>query len=115
MQFVIDDGVYKVARITGPQHNMLGIRLADSAGDVRVISLPVKNEGLVRIDGENVARQVRSGLLKANDELTKEYYISEIQFVSTDTYSSEVYELLTIELIKRIDCGGEFSKNVNCG
>jgi hypothetical protein len=115
MQFVVDDGVYKVARITGPQHNLLGIRLADSAGKMRVISLPVKNGGAARIDGENVARQVKSGLLKANNELCKEYYISEVRFVSTDTYSSEMYELLTIELIKRIDCGGEFSKNVNCG
>lgn len=108
MQFIFDKGVYKVARITGPQHNLLGVRLADSENITNVVSLSIKdNEGPL-IDGDEVLGQVEAGLVAINKELDSEYFISEIQFLPSDTNSPSVYNLLIQELIKRIDSKGEF-------
>ena len=43
MQFVLDNGIHKIIRITGPKHNFLGIRLSDepSYQTIKVISLPL--------------------------------------------------------------------------
>lgn len=108
MQFVLDNGVYKVARITGPSHNFLGIRLSDDKRKMKVLSLQSDCCKILRINEEEVVNQVSLGLARINENLSKQYFISEVQFVASDTYSSDVYELLTMELISRIDGGGYF-------
>jgi len=108
MQYIFDKGVYKIVRITGPQHNLLGIRLTDSECVKNVVSLPIKDNDQPKVDKLNVLSQVESGLNKINKELNKNYHISEIQFISSDTMSSSVYSLLIQELIKRIDSQGKF-------
>ena len=108
MQFILDKDVYKVARITGPEHNFLGIRLADADQEIDVVPLPTKSGERHQIDRDGVLAQVSQGLLEANAELGKIYAISQILFVPSDTPSSSVYRYLTIELIKRIDGQGSF-------
>jgi S-adenosylmethionine synthetase len=110
MQFIYDNGLYKVARITGPSHNLLAIRLSESNGHTNVVSLPIKTHEKNNIDSKDVLNQVMLSLSLVNKELKKDYHISEIQYLPSDTYSSTVYEMLTTELIKRIDSGGEFLK-----
>jgi len=109
MQFVLDDGVYKVARITGPTYNFLGIRISNTEEEIKVVPLNKSGE-ITRIDERDVIRQVRSGLALVNQELSRRYFISEVQFVTSDTYSPDVYANLTMELIKRIDSGAQFVK-----
>lgn len=108
MQFIVEKGLYKVARITGPSHNLLAIRLSEADENIEVVPLPIKANEKVRITPQDVLCQVKSGLSSINQELGKEYFISEIQFLPSDTYSPTVYEMLTRELIKRIDVGGNF-------
>jgi hypothetical protein len=107
MQFVLDDGVYKVARITGSTYNFLGIRISNTEEEIKVVPLNKSGE-VAGIDERDVVRQVRSGLALVNQELSRRYSVSEVQFVTSDTYSPDVYVNLTIELIKRIDSGAQF-------
>ena len=109
MQFVLNNGVYKVARITGPEHNFLGIRLGGADDPLDVVPLSIKEGEQLKIEEQEVLRQVEEGLKLVNQKLDKQYYISELHFVPSDTKSTSVYIYLIQELIKRIDCGGNFS------
>ena len=108
MQFVKDNDLYKVARITGPTHNFLAIRLSEKKCATLVTALPIKHGDIQKLDGQVILSQVLKGLESVNLELDKEYFLAEIQFVPSDTESSSVYEFLAGEIIKRIDSGGEF-------
>lgn len=108
MQFIKDNDFYKVARITGPTHNFLSIRLSDTKCSPKVTALPVRQGELKKLDGQEVLSQVSNGLDTVNIELGKKYFVSEVQFVPSDSESSSVYKLLIHELIKRIDSKGEF-------
>jgi hypothetical protein len=108
MQYIFDNGVYKIARITGPQHNLLGIRLSDSECMKKIVPLPIKDNEPTLLESDEVLNQVEAGLIAINKELKRKYYISEIQFVPSDTNSPYVYSSLLKELIKRIDCKGDF-------
>lgn len=108
MQFVFDNGLYKVARITGPMHNFLAIRLATSTREeIKLTSLETKSNKPAGISGETVLAQVTSGLAHINAELGQKYAVSEVQFIASDTMSNSVYELLTTELIRKIHMGWE--------
>ncbi len=108
MQFIKDDDLYKVARITGPTHNFLAIRLSETKCTTQVTQLPIKQGDIERLDGKKVLAQVLNGLDGINQKLGKEYFVSEVQFVPSDSESSSVYGFLVSELIKRIDASGEF-------
>ncbi|MDQ1920231.1 hypothetical protein [Massilia pseudoviolaceinigra] len=108
MQFIFSGDAYQVARVTGPQHNLLGISLGDGTDAVDVVALPIRAGDAARIDRNDVLAQVMAGLQTVNHTLGKRYAISRILFVPSDTPSPSVYALLTVELIQRIDQQGEF-------
>lgn len=108
MQFIKDNDFYKVARITGPTHNFLAIRMSERKCVTQVTPLPIKQGEVERLDGKKVLAQVLNGLDEVNHELGKEYYVSEVQFVPSDTEPSSVYGFMVCELIKQIDSNGEF-------
>ncbi len=108
MQFIKDKDFYKVARITGSAHNLLSIRLSKNQCFIKVTPLPIKNDKIKKLEGQEVLAQVLSGLKIANQGLKKEYFLSEIQFVPSDTQPVSVYRKLVQELIKRIDSNGDF-------
>jgi hypothetical protein len=105
MQFVHDGDFYKVARITGPQHNFLAIRLAEIDSDIEIIPLPIKLGESMKVNEAAVLGQVKSGLALANKEVGVLYFTSCAQYVPSDTPSSSVYEVLTVELIRRLHAG----------
>ena len=102
MQFIYDDGVYKVARVASSQHNFLGISFADSCENVEIVELPLKSGERHAVARDMVLSQVIEGLQQMNDELGTQYYIEKVFFVPSDTPSDLVYKFLTIELIKRV-------------
>lgn len=106
--FIKGDDLYKVARITGPTHNFLAIRLSEKKCVGQVTPLPIKQGDVERLGGEKVLAQVLNGLDQVNQELGKEYFVSEVQFVPSDTEPASIYGFLVRELIKRIDSNGEF-------
>ncbi|MDQ1834241.1 hypothetical protein [Massilia scottii] len=108
MQFIRSGDAYQVARVTGPQHNLLGISLGDGTDAVDVVALPIRAGEHARVDRNDVLAQVMAGLQTANHALDKRYAIARILFVPSDTPSSSVYAMLTVELIRRIDQQGVF-------
>ncbi|MCW7552810.1 hypothetical protein NX722_09175 [Endozoicomonas gorgoniicola] len=108
MQFIKEKNFFKVARITGPTHNLLSIRLSKSKCSPKITPLPVKRGEIERLKGEAVLTQVLAGLDIVNKELQKQYFVLEIQFIPSDSQPASVYNLLVQELIKRIDSNGEF-------
>jgi hypothetical protein len=108
MQFILDNGIYKVARITGRQHNFLGVHFDKKSTEINVEALPIKNGERIQIKQIDVLGQVTAGLREVNDELGTQYSISQILFVPSDSPSSSVYKSLIIELIKRIENKEDF-------
>lgn len=108
MQFVKDNDLYKVARLTGPTHNLLAVRLSVAKCRTEVTALPVRPGDLKRLDGQKILSQVLAGLDSVNTELGKEYFLSEVQYVPSDTESPFVYKFLIRALVTRIDAGGKF-------
>ncbi|SHO55708.1 hypothetical protein VQ7734_01454 [Vibrio quintilis] len=109
MQFSFNSGLYKATRIAGRSHNFLAIRLSDLKQDTKVTALPVLPNEELRIEAQDVLEQVRSGLLLINEEAGKNYYISEIQYIPSDTHSPDIYQTLAIELLQRIHLGAVFT------
>lgn len=104
MKFLKENDFYKVARIAGPSHNFLAIRLSEKDCMTAAAALPVRNGGSINIRKDDVL----SGLESINVELNSEYHIAEIQFIPSDTQSNSVYRMLTRELVRRIHNRGNF-------
>lgn len=106
MQFIKERDYYKVVRITGPSHNLLSIRLSSEECDPVITPLPVFDGAPTEIAEDDVYRQVVDGLNSINELLGSRYFISEIQFVPSDTKSGSVYYDLIRALLCRIyECG----------
>lgn len=104
MQFVDNAPLYRLIRITGPRHNLLGLELASGPTE-REPELEVLDPGAAqaRLDGREVARQVMRGIEDACTELGCEYYVERIQYLAGDSLPTETYRSLASELIRRID------------
>lgn len=105
MQFVKDGEIYKVARITGVQDNLLGITLADHQGQAELIALAIDDAKKAKVSPDEILRQVTEGLAEVNLELGKNYFLSKIFYLPHESAANSVYKLLIAELIKRIDAG----------
>jgi len=104
MQFIAKAPLYKIIRITGPQHNLLGLQIAPGP----MAGMPVI-EALDRPSGEpgqlverEVIEQVMHGVDEASRELNQTYGIEKIQYISTDSPPVEVYRYLAIEILRRV-------------
>ena len=105
MQFIDRNPLYRLIRITGPHHNLLGLQIAagSTERDPAIEDLARGSGRPLRLDGLEVATQVMLGAEDACRELSKKYYFDKIQFVSDDTPPLDVYRWLAGELIRRID------------
>jgi hypothetical protein len=104
MQFVKDNEWYKVIRVTGPSHNLLGIVFAEGGfqADLRVEALPT-NAGIpAQLSEQDVRRYVEAGVADANQEFQAHYSISKIQFIPTDTPPASVYRMLARRIVERL-------------
>jgi hypothetical protein len=109
MRFTKSNDVYKVIRITGAQDNILGICFsANEERNIELVEWNVKRGAKIKASGDQVLGQVLSGLKSVNEDLGKNYHLSKIYFLPSDSASNSVYEFLIKELIKQFDSGNEF-------
>ncbi len=108
MKFIKEGDIYKVARITGTQDNILGISLAENDTDIEIVEWNIKEGSQRKSSSHEVFEQVLKGLKKTNEELGKNYKLSKIYFLPTDSATNSIYQHLITEIIKRIDGKGEF-------
>jgi hypothetical protein len=113
MQFIDNDPLYKLVRITGPTHNLLGLQISRAAiaGEPEVEALDQASGapagvdavgGRGGLDGREVAAQVRLGVEQACTELQRTYHVDKIQYLSTDSPPVTIYRQLAAELIRRV-------------
>jgi len=108
MQFIKDGEVYKVIRITGPTHNIVGLVFSDIPNcEINVVPLGEKTE-ISKISAEAVKKQVIEGLELINSELGLQYKIKEIQFDPSDSPSKCIYKELTMEIVNHVNFGHTF-------
>lgn len=103
MQFLKDGNIYKIARITGSQDDILGVSFSDEATEIEVIEWEVKPGAKIKSSSIQVLQQVEIGLNEINQILDKSYFLSKIYYLPSDSSSNAVYHLLIQELVKRID------------
>lgn len=105
MQFSQDDKWHQVVRITGPNHNLLGIELSErEAGFSPTVELlPTGQEqSSYPIAPEDVRREVIGGVSEANAQLGTNYRVARIRYVPSDTPPVDVYYYLAKSLIERL-------------
>jgi hypothetical protein len=103
MQFIQDNEWYKVVRITGPAHNLLGLAFGNETDDqVTVEPLPIKNDQISRISAEEVRQHVLHGVMEANQSLGTQYQVKKIQFVPADTPPPDIYRTLAKTIVERL-------------
>ena len=105
MQFVNEAPVYKLVRVTGPQHNLLVLRFSATPLDrpIRVEALDAAHVRANPIGAgevlENVARAVEGCAV----EFGRKYFIEAIQYLAGDSRPVDVYYEMTKEIIRRIE------------
>jgi len=110
MQFSKLGNMYRVARMTGSQDNILGVVFCDNKAEkINLIEWQIKEGATINASGEQVLEQVQSGLKKANEALSTSYQLSEIHFLPSDSAANAAYEFLTQALIKHYHTGCEFT------
>src|SRR5262245_56688059 len=102
MQFSRDGDWYQVVRISGPTHNLLGLRFARRSGMPPVVVRSSVSNEAPTIEADDVQRQVLEGVAEANAKLGTDYQVAEIRFVTTDTPSPSTYRLLAKRLLEEI-------------
>ena len=111
MNYLVDeDGVRIITRITGPEHNVLGLKLSPiPTSDVCIISL--KNYDEVDEAQKDLIRQQVSDEIRDFSEKTgEEFYIDTIFFDPSDTYVKNIYAKLTRLILQRIHNNDDFEK-----
>lgn len=113
MNVVEHDGLFKASRIAGPKHNYLGIGFGDEEQDIRLSEkrLPDDKEAERGIDASELRRVVRKVVADEAEATGQQLYVSEIEFVPTDTPDLDAYAELAraiaryaIENRDRIGC-----------
>lgn len=105
MQFIEDAPFFKLVRVTGPQHNLLVLKLASSVVDVAVERLDADRECSNPISGDVVRQQVVRALNDYQAEGGSGKFVEIIQYLASDSRPVETYYLMTREILKRLDAG----------
>lgn len=107
MQFGSVDGFLYVARITGPTHNLLQLKISTIAPPVlscdELGAAGGCNHG--KLDPTKIQDAVRMGVASANAAYGTDFHPVHIRYVSNDTGPEDVYRLLAEVLVSRVATG----------
>lgn len=96
---------FRVARITGPSHNLLGIEFGNEPDSplVTVLDTVQRNPptGSLLLTTE-VRSNVLLGVADANADFGTNYSVKRIEFVATDSPPHEIYRLLARSIVERM-------------
>jgi hypothetical protein len=103
MQFSERNGVHRVVRMTGPGHNLLGLRLTLQPGAVptEVVDLEA-GRAPPRLQPGEVEAAVLRGLQRANEAFSTAYRAERIEYVGSDSPPVRVYEDLAFALVAHV-------------
>lgn len=115
MVFIRVKNCFKVVRITGPSHNLLGIEfaeVADSPKNVVVESLPSESGNTPCLSATEVEKNVVQGVAEANREFSTNYVVKRIEFIPTDSPPAETYRALASTIVERLAKRQPFTEGV---
>lgn len=100
---------YEVIRITGPTHNLLGLKVGDpvDGGTPSVEAIPAHEAATAQFESA-LQEQVLAGVKEANDEFATNFQVCGIRYVASDTLDLPTYRYLAKDLIERVAKQGDF-------
>lgn len=102
MQFIHDGVFHKVARITGPTHNLLALQFAqESYAECPAVDV-LRSGSKSRLNADAVIREVVTGVDEANDTFGTKFRVAMIQFIDDDSPPYSIYRLLAFSLVERL-------------
>jgi hypothetical protein len=97
MNIVKVGDVYKATRITGPQHNYLGLVLSETGVEsvtIEPLSVDTSEVAVETLDDQQLLDAVHRGVTEANKALGTRFRIARLQYVPTDTPNPATYSTL---------------------
>ena len=107
MRYSINGDFFRVMRVTGPAHNLLGLSFSQNAPEAVVLER-LAGSSEQTIDEDRLREAVLSGVDEANASLETDYHVSRIQYVPTDTPDLGTYSLLVRWIIERLASGTNY-------
>jgi hypothetical protein len=107
MQYTKAGVFYRVSRITGPTHNLLGLSFSGEEPKKVVAQKLSEPESGSSFDEEQLKRAVALGVNQENFSLGTHYHVEGIQYIPTDTQDLEIYSFLARSLIEEFVHTGE--------
>lgn len=115
MQFVRLGEFFAAARITGPTHNLLQIRLGGPL-DGFPICERLAGTGECRhkpLNEDQLVKHVLRGVAEANQHLGSAYVVSHIRYVENDTPPEEAYGFMAMRIVEHYHNGGAFEPGLS--
>jgi hypothetical protein len=108
MQFIHDGTFHTVARITGPAHNILSLRLVANGEQAVPVVEQLKTVHNPSLDSQSVVTEAHAGVNEANLRFGSSYRIAALKYASDDTPPESVYRMLAFSLVERLAKGVPF-------
>lgn len=102
MQFIHDGVFHKVARITGPSHNLLGLEFVHEAQEKLPTVALLREQATSGLNGDAVVGEVMAGIDEANQTFGTKFRVAAIQYAEDDTPPESTYRLLAFSLVERL-------------
>ena len=110
MNFSDRNGFFRVTRVTGPTHNLLGVSFSGTADHLpQLRNLERSAIAPAKLDPMEVLDFVLKGISDANSTFGLSLHPSEIEFVGSDSPPETTYRLLAFELIKHFYAAGKIN------
>jgi hypothetical protein len=109
MHFSTDGVFYNVVRITGPTHNLLGLRFGNRRRETAPQIEAARVAGTPRLHSDEVLEEVLAGVEEANARSGTSYVVDGVRFVPDDTPPVTIYRELAAQIVNRMAQGGEFT------
>ena len=107
MQFIDKAPLYRIIRITGPTHNLLGLELSENPTSAKptIDILDAGDDAPAKLNLDDVLAAVSKGVDAVSGETGKTFWIKRIQFLQSDSRPVEIYTMLAAEILRRVAAG----------
>jgi hypothetical protein len=102
MQFIHDGVFHKIARTTGPSHNLLGLDFGREGQGEPPTVVVLRTDAPPYLNGDAVVREVMAGINDANQAFGTHFRVAAIQYSQDDTPPESTYRQLAFSLVERL-------------
>jgi hypothetical protein len=108
MHFNRVGNLFRVVRIAGPTHNLLGIEFGQTSESSSILARPPIGTEPSTLKPDLVQGNVLEGVAEANREFGTSFVVKVIEFVSDDSPPEETYRFLAYSIVERLSKGLAF-------